>query len=116
VSPKKGKKGGGRRATPSGLSPGADSDMMTLQEVAEYLDCSYDTAYRLASRGDIPSFMVGGRWRVLKSELDKWMAKGGGAPRHYRRKSKTANKPPNSRVDAPEPRMASTHGRARKSR
>jgi excisionase family DNA binding protein len=117
VSPKKGKKGGGqqrgRKPPPAAVD---ESAVMTLREVADYLDCSYDTAYRLASRGDIPSFRVGGRWRSLKSHIDQWIAKGGGAPRHYRRKSKTANKPPSSRADAPAPQRALPHRNARKSR
>ncbi len=85
MSPRKRKKGLGRRATPTSLSPGAESAVMTLQNLAEYLHCHYATAYRLARQGDIPSFSFGGRWRVLKSELDRWIAKGGGVPRPYRR-------------------------------
>jgi len=54
---------------------------MTLQELADYLHCHYSTAYRLAHRGDIPSFKLGGSWRFLKSEVDKWIAKGGGRRR-----------------------------------
>jgi excisionase family DNA binding protein len=67
----------GRQATPSALSPGAESAVMTLQEVADYLHCHYTTARRLAQRREIPGFRLGGDWRFLKSEVDKWMAKGG---------------------------------------
>jgi len=55
-----------------------ESAMLTLQEVAEYLQCHYRTAYRLAREGIMPSFKVGGGWRFLKSDIDKWIAKGGG--------------------------------------
>jgi len=51
---------------------------MTLQDVADYLHCHYGTAYRLAQRGDIPSFRLGGNWRFLRSEVDHWIVKGGG--------------------------------------
>jgi excisionase family DNA binding protein len=51
---------------------------MTLQEVAEYLHCHYMTARTLALRGDIPAFKLGGQQRFLKSEVDKWIAAGGG--------------------------------------
>ncbi len=51
---------------------------MTLQEVADYLNCHYSTAFKLARRGDIPGFRLGGNWRFLKSEVDEWIAKGGG--------------------------------------
>ncbi|HEV3116465.1 MAG TPA: helix-turn-helix domain-containing protein [Gemmataceae bacterium] len=80
MSPRKGKKGTGRQAIPSALSPGAESEVMTLQEVADYLHCHYSTAHRLARRGDMPSFLLGGSWRVLKSEIDKWIVSGGGKP------------------------------------
>ena len=56
-------------------------DVMTLQDVADYLHCHYTSAHRLARRGDIPSFRLGGlggSWRFLKSEVDEWIAKGGG--------------------------------------
>jgi excisionase family DNA binding protein len=82
MSPPKGKKTvGGRGAIPSSLSPGAGSEVLTLQDVADYLHCHYTSAHRLARRGDIPSFRLGGlggSWRFLKSEVDEWIAKGGG--------------------------------------
>jgi len=51
--------------------------VITLQDVADYLQCSYATAYRLAYEGRIPSFKLGGRWRVLKFQVDQWIAKVG---------------------------------------
>ena len=79
MSPPKGKKGVGR---PRGRKPPpADLDqsvLMTLHEVADYLHCDPTTVYRLAGRGKIPGFRLGGgNWRFLKSDLDQWMAKGG---------------------------------------
>ena len=52
--------------------------MMTLHEVADYLHCHYSTAFRLARQGIMPSFRVGGHWRVLKPDVDQWIAAGGG--------------------------------------
>lgn len=77
MSPRKSNIGGGRRAVPSSLNPGAESAVITLQDVADYLQCSYATAYRLAYEGRIPSFKLGGRWRVLKFQVDQWIAKVG---------------------------------------
>lgn len=51
------------------------SDIMTIDEVAEYLKLKLKTAYALAARGDIPGFKVGGSWRFRHSEIDKWIAK-----------------------------------------
>jgi excisionase family DNA binding protein len=53
-----------------------EAAVMTLQDVADYLNCHHSTAFKLAKRGDIPSFRVGGGWRFLKSDVDKWIAKG----------------------------------------
>jgi excisionase family DNA binding protein len=62
-----------------GLSPGAESNvMMTPREIADYLHCHYFTVLKLARQGKIPCFRLGGSWRFLKSEIDKWIAKGGG--------------------------------------
>jgi excisionase family DNA binding protein len=61
---------------------------MTLQDLADYLHCHYGTALRLIRQGDLPSLRFGGSWRFLKSEVDKWITEGGGAPRRYRRKPK----------------------------
>jgi len=55
-----------------------DREGLTLQRLADYLHCHYSTAFKLVHRGDIPSFRLGGHWRVLKSEIDEWIKKGGG--------------------------------------
>src|SRR5580700_8947691 len=78
MSPQKGQKGMGRKATPSALRPGAESHVMTVRDLAEYLHCHYGTVYRLIRQGEIPGFELGGSWRILKAEVDKWIAQGGG--------------------------------------
>ena len=50
-----------------------DTDIMTIREVAEYLKLTDKTAYRLAAEGKIPGFKVGGAWRFLKADIDKWI-------------------------------------------
>ena len=80
MSPPKGQKGIGRQATPSGLRSGAELNVMTVRDLAEYLHCHYGTVYRLIRQRDIPGFVLGGSWRFLKSEVDKWIAQGGGRP------------------------------------
>src|SRR4029450_1543940 len=68
-------KGVGR---PRGTPP-ADVDefeVMTLREVAEYLDCHKTTVYKLPHQGKIPCLKLGGEWRFLKADVDKWVAKG----------------------------------------
>jgi excisionase family DNA binding protein len=77
VSPRKGKKRlVARRLPRPEPEPEAslnESEMMTLREAAEYLNCHYSTVLRLAHRGEIPGFRVGGGWRVSRSEMDRWI-------------------------------------------
>lgn len=49
------------------------SNIITIDEVANYLKPKLKTAYNLAAKGDIPGFKVGGSWRFRKSELEKWI-------------------------------------------
>ena len=49
---------------------------MTLQDVADYLNCHPSTVYHLCQQRKFPGFKLGGEWRFLKSEIDEWIAKG----------------------------------------
>lgn len=51
-----------------------ESEILTLEEVAAYLKVGKRTVYRLAQKGDIPAFKLGGTWRFRRSELDQWIA------------------------------------------
>jgi excisionase family DNA binding protein len=73
--------GGPRGRKPTPAADLDESAVMMLHQVADYLHCSRVTAYRLARQGEIPSFRFGGGWRFLKSEVDKWIAKGSGLAR-----------------------------------
>lgn len=52
----------------------ADDEILTLDEVAAYLKAGKRTVYRLAQKGEIPAFKLGGTWRFRRSELDRWIA------------------------------------------
>jgi excisionase family DNA binding protein len=47
--------------------------IMTLQEVAEYLKLTQKTAYRLAAEKKLPGFKVGGSWRFKREDLEAWI-------------------------------------------
>ena len=82
-----------------------ESAVLTLHEVADYLHCHYSTAYRLVQRETFPSFRLGGlggSWRFLKSEVDQWIAKGGG-----RRPSEEPAVKPEGRARKRKPRPRS---------
>jgi len=55
-------------------------DFLTLDEVAAILRIGKRTAYDLARKGQLGgATKVGGSWRILRDEFDKWVRRGGGA-------------------------------------
>ena len=52
-----------------------ETDILTIKELAAYLKMAEKTLYRLASKGEVPGFKVGGAWRFRKGEIDKWIEK-----------------------------------------
>ncbi len=50
-------------------------EVMNIQQASHYLGISPDTLYKYLSRGSIPAFKLGNRWRFKKSTLDRWMEK-----------------------------------------
>ena len=52
---------------------GKDTEIMTVQDVADYMHCHYSTIYRLIQRGALPVFRVGADYRFRRSEIDKWV-------------------------------------------
>ncbi len=82
---------------PAARSPDDQSKVMTLAEVAGYLNCHYGTIYRLVRGGDLPAFRLGGSWRFMRSDLEQWIAsRTSGASVEKERESK----PPASKVQA----------------
>jgi hypothetical protein len=62
-----------RNRPPEPKSGADDSDIMTLQEVAEFLDCSYAMVLLQVMRNGLLTFRIGdGRW-VRRSDLAKWI-------------------------------------------
>lgn len=47
--------------------------IMTIEEVARYLNLHELTVRRLAREGEIPAFKIGRQWRVKKDLLDHWI-------------------------------------------
>jgi PTS system nitrogen regulatory IIA component len=48
-------------------------DLLSLKQLAEYLQLSQRTVYRLLERGDLPAVKVGGQWRFRRSTVDEWL-------------------------------------------
>jgi excisionase family DNA binding protein len=48
-------------------------EILTIQELAEYLKLNEKTAYRLAGEGKLPGFKVGGSWRFKRVDIEAWI-------------------------------------------
>ena len=48
-------------------------DILTVEDVAEYLKLAKKTVYKLAAEKKIPAFRVGKFWRFRKTEIDEWI-------------------------------------------
>ncbi len=49
------------------------ADIMTIDEVADYLRINKKTAYRLAADSKLPGFKVGGTWRFRRVDIEDWI-------------------------------------------
>lgn len=46
-------------------------DILTVQEIAEYLKVSRTTVWRWCNEGQLPAFKIGRSWRIHRTELEK---------------------------------------------
>ena len=51
-----------------------EKEIMTVKQVAEYLQMDEHTIYKLARTGLIPSLKIAGQWRFKKDVIDKWIS------------------------------------------
>jgi PTS system nitrogen regulatory IIA component len=49
------------------------TDFLTVKQLAEHLQVSDKTIYRMLWRGDLPGRRVGSQWRFSRSEVDFWL-------------------------------------------
>ena len=58
-----------------------DYDLLTPEEVAEYVRVNPQTIYRLLRSGRLPGAKIGHQWRVRKADLDAYLhGQAGAAP------------------------------------
>jgi PTS system nitrogen regulatory IIA component len=59
----------------------SEHEIMTVEEVAQYLRVSERTVYEWAQKGEIPSGKIGTSWRFKRGEIERWvnqrLARGG---------------------------------------
>ena len=49
--------------------------LLTLEQVAEYLNVDKFTVYRLLSAKELPAFKVGNQWRFKRKMIENWLMK-----------------------------------------
>ncbi|PKM77400.1 MAG: DNA-binding protein [Firmicutes bacterium HGW-Firmicutes-15] len=53
----------------------SDDQIMTVSQVADYLQISEITTYKLIQEEKLPAFKVGRHWRVVKADLKDFIEK-----------------------------------------
>jgi excisionase family DNA binding protein len=56
---------------PGGATP--ENEILTIDEVAEYLRLTPQTIYKWAQERRIPATKLGKEWRFRKSLIDRWL-------------------------------------------
>src|SRR5439155_22525556 len=49
--------------------------LLTLEQVAEYLNVDKFTVYRLLADKELPAFKVGNQWRFKRKMIENWLKK-----------------------------------------
>ena len=53
---------------------GNTDQILTIQELSDYLKVPVSTLYKLAREGSMPGTKVGKHWRFQKDAIDGWLA------------------------------------------
>jgi excisionase family DNA binding protein len=54
--------------------------LLTVEQVAEYLNVDKITIYRLLADKQLPAFKVGNQWRFKRKLLENWLKKNANMP------------------------------------
>lgn len=60
------------RAQPGKPAP-ATPEVMTIDDLAAYLQVSKSSLYKLAQEGKVPGHKVGKHWRFHRVTIDQWL-------------------------------------------
>ena len=50
-------------------------EVLTVKDIAEYMDMHPMTIYKYVKDGKIPAFKIGSSWRIRKDSIQKWIKK-----------------------------------------
>ncbi len=51
----------------------SDDQLMSVKDLADYLQVNISTVYLWSQRGQIPAMKVGNMWRYRRSEIEEWL-------------------------------------------
>ena len=54
-------------------------EVMTIDDLARYLQLSKSSLYKLAQEGKVPGQKVGRHWRFKRDTIDRWLDHGKGS-------------------------------------
>ncbi|MBL9031455.1 MAG: helix-turn-helix domain-containing protein [Phycisphaerae bacterium] len=63
------------RSSRSSGRVGVHPEVMTISDLAVYLQVSTSSLYKLAQRGKVPGRKVGKHWRFRKVDVDRWLSR-----------------------------------------
>lgn len=52
-----------------------NKEIMTIEQVAQYLQLNYYTVYRMVSGGILPASKIGRMWRINKKDVLEYLEK-----------------------------------------
>jgi len=59
--------------------------VLSVAQVAEYLNVDKFTIYRLVTDGQIPAFKVGNQWRFKKKLIEQWLRDNSNTSTYHRK-------------------------------
>ena len=65
-----------------------EEQLLSVAQVAEYLNVDKFTIYRLVTNGQIPAFKVGNQWRFKKKLIERWLSDNSNAWTYHRKSSR----------------------------
>jgi PTS system nitrogen regulatory IIA component len=51
----------------------AEEQLMSVHEMAEYLNVNISTIYMWSQKGQMPAMKIGNLWRYRRSDIDVWL-------------------------------------------
>lgn len=57
--------------------------LLTLEQVARYLNVDRFTVYRLLAQKKLPAFKVGNQWRFKREMVEAWLLKNANGARKF---------------------------------